>query len=665
VRISVVGASLLGAALFTLTAVRPAQAQYPRARRGQFELRGLDFRARGAWRQRTANIRAQRQALLAAGNLAMLNARVPGLAPVVTGNFQLPVVPIHFSNTDTTALFLTSDTTALKDLFFSPAPVGRPYSVKTYYEQLSNGFITMAGRVFPWVRADSTDLYYEDGCNGIGVLNTCPNGGARLGAMLLGALAKVSNGADSSTVWARFDNDGPDGIPNSLDDDGVVDFVTFLQPEVDGACGNTNIWAHRFVIEGLNNGSPYVTKTVRPGGGRIVVSDYIIQSALGGNSGCTPGQIMPIGTVAHETGHAFGLPDLYDTSPINPSEGIGEWGLMGSGNGARPYSPSRMEAWSLAELGWVTVDTLRTTGTMTLNPVATSDTVRVLPTQTPGQYFLLENRAAVESDTAQMNPAFARPKAPGLVVWQIDQARISAGNFSNTVNTGSVQGVALVQADGLNQLRTPGAGNRGDVGDSYPGSTGNTALDGGTLPALRTNAGKVVAGRIDSIRIGAGQVVLFRYRVERLLQVTAVGSGTGTVTASEPGNPLDGLSLTPGTVVTVTAAPAAGHLFGGWTGDTVSSDSALVLTMNRNWVLTALFTFVAPFTTAAAASDLLGVPALSAAQRTVLDDQGNQNGIYDLGDFLAWTTLSGQGASPAVMARLLGAAQPPRKGAAP
>ena len=52
-----------------------------------------------------------------------------------------------------------------------------------------------------------------------------------------------------------------------------------------------------------------------------------------------------------------------------------------------------------------------------------------------------------------MNPALNRPKSPGLYVWHIDQSRINAGSYANTINTGAVQGVALVQADGLNNLR--------------------------------------------------------------------------------------------------------------------------------------------------------------------------------------------------------------------
>lgn len=644
--------SLFGAIVLVLAAVSPAEAQYPRARPGQFEVRGLDFRPHGAWRTRTANIRATRQRLIAAGNVAQLNASMSGpSATVVTGSFKVPVVPIRFSDTNPSNLFAQSE---YQDLFFSLAPVGRPYSLKTYYEQLSNGNITMSGTVFPWTVADSSAAYYENGCNGVGVNSPCPDGGIRFGTLLLGALAKVSAGADSLTVWSSFDNDGPDGVPNSGDDDGYVDFVTFLQPEIDGACGTVHIWAHRYVIGGWNGGSPYVTKTPSASGGFIKVSDYTMQSGQGGNGACTAGQIMPIGTVAHETGHAFGLPDLYDTQ--GASQGIGEFGLMGSGNYARAYSPSRMEGWSLLELGWVKADTLTATGTITLNPVATSDSVRILKTQVSGEYFILENRAAVESDSAQMNPAYSRAKSPGLYIWHIDQTRINQGAFNNEINTGAIQGVALVQADGMNDLLN--GTNRGDVGDAFPGSTNKTSIDGNTAPGLRTNAGQLVAGRIDSIRIGAGPEVLFRFRFEKLLQVTKIGTGTGVVQATEPGNIAGGLSITPGTVVTLTAVPTPNHLFAGWAGDTTSTDAVLVLTVDRDWALTASFTFTAVFTTQAAANDLLGPAALSSAQRILLDQEGNNNGVYDLGDFLRWVTVSGQGVPPALMAKLLAAAGP-------
>jgi M6 family metalloprotease-like protein len=495
-----------------------SQAQYPRARRGQFEVRGLDFRHDGAWRKRVTAVRTARHRLLRARAFAALNSVSPGAAAPgrVTGRVFVPVLPIAFRNVPPP--FPASH---YEDLFFSPVPTGRPYSLKTFYEEVSNGNISVEGRVLGWVAADSTDTYYEDGCNGIGVLAPCPSRPvSRFGELLLGALTVVSQGPEGATIWGRFDNDGPDGIPNSGDDDGYVDFVTFLQPELDGACpSSTNIWAHRFVVRAWNGGSPYVTRTPYTGhpGQFLKVDDYIIQSAVGGSTSCDASALMPIGTLAHETGHAFGLPDLYDTD-LNSSavtQGIGEWGLMGSGNYARPYSPARFEAWSLFELGWVAVDTMSAARDVRLGPVASSDTVLYLPVPMTDEFYLLENRQAQESDSAQMNPAFGvRYKSPGLLVWHIDQGQVDAHGFQtdNRVNAGPIHGVALVQADGRNDLRQPGGGNRGDAGDSYPGAAGNSLLCRSTTPAPNDNQGGFAGFCLESIRQeSAGGAVAFRF----------------------------------------------------------------------------------------------------------------------------------------------------------
>ena len=506
------------ATVLWLLAPATLQAQYPRGRRGHFEVRGLDFRPNGAWRKRVSAVRSVRQRLLRARAFGALNSMAGGIAATnkVAGNVLVPVLPIAFKNVS--APFPAAE---YAHLFFTDRPLDRPYSLRTFYEEASNGNIGVSGRVLDWVIADSTDTYYEDGCNGIGVLAPCPaRPVSRFAELLLRALSVVSEGPEGGTLWGEFDNDGPDGLPNSGDDDGYVDFVTFLQPQVDGACpGSANIWAHRFVIRAWNGGSPYVTRTPYTGhpGQFLKVDDYIIQSAVGGASACDPSAIMPIGTLAHETGHAFGLPDLYDTD-LNSStstQGIGEWGLMGSGNYARPHSPARFEAWSLFELGWVSVDTLTSGREVRLGPVASSDTVLYLPVPGTDEFYLMENRQPEQSDTAQMNPEFGiRAKTPGLLVWHIDQGQVDAHGFrsDNRVNVGPVHGVALVQADGRNDLRQPGGGNRGDSGDSYPGASGNSTLCRTTTPAASDNQGAFAGFCLESIRqLTAAGPVGFRY----------------------------------------------------------------------------------------------------------------------------------------------------------
>jgi M6 family metalloprotease-like protein len=501
----------MGLAASSLVVV-PAAAQYPRARLGEFEVRGFDFDINGGWRRMAGRVMAQRSALLRAGGVALLNSSTN--KPVVRGNYFVPVVPIAYS--DVVPPFPTA---SYQDLFFSPTPTGRAWSVKTYYAAASRGNITLDGHVFPWVTVPHSAAYYQDGCNGIGVLSACPSHStSRMGELLLAALDSISNGPGADTVWNRFDNDGPDGIPNSGDDDGVIDVVAFLQPGVDGACGAPGIWSHRATIALWNNGQPYVTKTPRrDASGRpipgqfLTINSYTIQSAVGGDQACSGGQIMPIGTVTHETGHAFGLPDLYDTDPNSGTQGAGEWSLMSSGTYARPYSPSSFDAWSLVQLGWVNIDTLVSGVIGTAAPVQTSGTVYYARSAT-SLYFLLENRGAVGTDTAQMNPVWSHAKKPGLLVWQIDDDRIAQGILPlNRVNTGTRQGVALIQADGLNQLRTPFGGNRGDGGDPYPGLTGNQDFGLATLPAAVNWDGTSLDMRVDHISMAPDGTVTFRY----------------------------------------------------------------------------------------------------------------------------------------------------------
>ncbi len=684
----------------------------------------MDFRPTGAWRKRTAAIRGMRRSLVRSGELSLLNARTAfGGAARVTGSYQVPVVLIRPMNVAEPYL-----PAAYQDLFFSPAPATRPYSLKTFYEQLSNGNITLDGTVLGWVVADSSDTYYEAGCKGI----FCSAGLARLGLMLTGALNDLP-----SVDWRQFDNDGPDGIPDSGDDDGVVDFVAFVQPEVGGECGGSNIWSHRYTISGLTGGSPYVTTVDWAGhpGEKIKIDDYTIQGGVGGTTACDPAAIMPIGTVAHETGHAFGLPDLYNTD-LTASMGVGEWSLMGSGNYTRPYSPSRYDAWSLLELGWVAVDTIRTNGTITLNPVSSADTVLLIRVPLTDEFFLLENRQALESDSAQMDPSYARAKSPGLLVWHIDQGQVDAHGFNgdNRVNAVSPPGVALVQSDGRNDLLN--GANRGDRSDSWPGSLNRSRFSLTTAPAAVDNQGAYAGFILDSIRLatpGTPGPVTFRYTrrapsvfaaarqgpnilvngaaVNRLVDAfpagdvialdvptiqldssgqgrytfagwsnagartqsfisgaspdtviaafsaefqaryAIAGAGTGTVAVDSAGDFGPGVFLAEHDTVTFTATASLGSTFVRWSGDTSTTNRKLRLPMARGYAVTATFAAPVTVTLEQAVAVILGTGSLTAQQVQFLDDSGNRNGAYDLGDLLAYMDAHGLAPAPGPIAR--------------
>jgi M6 family metalloprotease-like protein len=537
----VVVAALLAVALLA----EPAAGQgrlHPR-----WETAGRDFRPDGVWRRRARAVTRERHRLLAEGATAELNAPLEGAAlaasasaaAAVGGTLAVPAILFSYPGVDS-ALFMRHPSQYQSVLFGATPPAGLPYSLRSFYSELSNGLLDVAGQTVGWARLDSVESAYTggrsaacqiynpigaDNCNGI----WSGTAYSRLLTGLREALAKVDPGVD----FSQFDNDGSDGFPNSGDDDGVVDVVAFLHATRDGACAtstNGHLWAHRSVVS-------FSTNDPSARGGTIQVRDYILQSALGGTGGCDTTQSMAIGTMAHELGHGLGLPDLYDAS--GASQGIGQWGLMGSGNWTTPASPARMEAWSLNELGWITVSPIASGGTVTAGPVATGDTtflIRAQGANPRGEYFLLENRQAVQADTAMIRTHCQISGSPpgcggGLLIWHLDSVKASGG----AVNAGLPHGVALVQADARGQLDVATGGNRGDAGDPYPGVSGNRAFSVATNPAAVRNVGGGFVGfAVDSIRqLVTGAEMAFRVRFGWPTLVRASDTNAVVVVASD------------------------------------------------------------------------------------------------------------------------------------
>jgi M6 family metalloprotease-like protein len=507
----------------------------------RWEIPGLDFNRNGVWRARGRSVARARADMLWRRDYPSLNAALvrtaAPAATAVTGTLLVPAIFLRYKDSNLATL---RDTAQYSAVLFGTAPSSlsppRPYTVRTYYEQLSNGLFSMQGKVLGWAALDSNEVTYTgtpgscfgnpfgtSNCNGI-------FSGVAIVDMQFGmaqALAKIeSTGVD----WGQFDNDGPDGIPNSIDDDGYVDMAIFVHPAQDGACGgttNNHIWSHRYQF--IN---PYVTTTPAHNGGFIRIRDYTFQSGVGGSTACDTSQIMAVGTAAHEAGHGLGLPDLYDLSFV--TEGIGEWGIMGSGNYASPLSPARMEAWSLAELGWVNVAPLTAGGTYSLGAAPLSDSafvIRPAGSNPRGEYFLVENREAAASDSALIRIHCARSNNPpgcggGLLIWHVDSVIAADNGFrqDNQINSLPVHGLALEEADGLRQLWCDDSGcNRGDAGDPYPGTSGNQVFSFNSIPPAVMNSDNSFVGfAIDSIRQPVPNgAMTFRVRFGQLTVVAA------------------------------------------------------------------------------------------------------------------------------------------------
>jgi hypothetical protein len=86
------------------------------------------------------------------------------------------------------------------------------------------------------------------------------------------------------------------------------------------------------------------------------------------------------------------------------------------------------------------------------------------------------------------------------------------------------------------------------------------------------------------LTMDANRSVTATFNPRYTLTVTTAGSGSGTVTA----NP-SGPTYAPGTSVTLTASPASGSVFTGWSGGCSGTSSTCTLTMNANTSVTATF----------------------------------------------------------------------------
>jgi len=367
-------------------------------------------------------------------------------------------------------------------LFGGAQPTG---TLRDYYREVSRGTFDVDGVATRWYMAPHPYSYYTAGQWGLG---TAPNNAQQM------AFDAVQL-ADPDLDFRLYDNDGPDGIPNSGDDDGYLDaiFVVHAGPggEETGAVSDDIIshkWNLPTVYTSLDGGSGIkaLTYTTEP------------EKWAGIAPFTTSNQLISIGVFCHEFGHVLGLPDLYDTrSDPAASEGIGEWDLMGSGNychrvgEALSTSPAHMSAWCKQRLGWVTPQQpLTDTAAATLAPVETGGAVYRLWTDgmDTGEYFLIENRQPVGFDAGLVRRSIENDSLPshGLLIYHVDESVADNNNpahkLLDVVEAGGVESVSgplgvqnldvhrrTVSAQSACGTAASITGNRGDRYDPWPG----------------------------------------------------------------------------------------------------------------------------------------------------------------------------------------------------
>ncbi len=322
-------------------------------------------------------------------------------------------------------------------------------TMRNYYNTVSYGQLDIVTVNLPsstgWMNMPQPYSAYAAGAYGYG---NYPNNAQKMAEDAVRA-------ADPLVDFSQYDNDG----------DGYVDtiFIIHSGPGSEFTNNPNDIWSHSWhtVNTPVVDGKKVYSYTTEP--------EFWVN----------PGDLT-MGVYAHELGHVFGLPDLYDTD--NSSAGVGYWSLMGYGSWNGPYpggsSPAFLDAWSRIKLGFVTPKIVSSNILGVQIPAAeNSPTIFRLWTNggTGNEYYLVENRQPTGYD--------AYLPGSGLLIWHIDDSKSgdTAECFAN--NNWECPGhyqVALEQADG--QWALEHKSNGGDAGDPFPGSTGSRNFSFNTLP---------------------------------------------------------------------------------------------------------------------------------------------------------------------------------------
>jgi immune inhibitor A len=421
------------------------------------------------------------------------------------GELRMVVVMTLFADSPP-APFSTGIT---QQLLFGQNPVG---NLTDFYRENSGARVTLTGSVLPWTRTGVTRAAATGSSLGLG-------DDAKIGEYLVSALERV----DPNVNFGQYDNDGPDGVPNSTDDDGFVDVAVFQYTEIAASCGGTGRgpWPHRSSVRGWT-GLPYSTDDRRPNGLPVMVDDYIMQSVVD-----CDGEPQTISTIAHETGHAFGLPDFYDSSAgILPAQRrwvLGCWTLMaagswGCGDGAsfgKVEKPSHMGAYEKQQLGWIEEMDAGTevNAQFTLPPVQASGKSLRIPLRGSDEYLLLEYRPNTSFDSGL--------PAGGVLMYHVDR---SLAMFP-CANCPRVYRVGLVEADANGKLvkMASEGGNRGEAGDVF---TGTRLLTDATAPSLKLNSG-FASNLALTITVEGGQARVHVLRRPDLTQAKVLGPYLG------------------------------------------------------------------------------------------------------------------------------------------
>ena len=404
------------------------------------------------------------------------NSPVPNLQLTRSDTFFIPLILVEFP--DASAIYEPSEFDSIMNQEgYTHLNYENTGSFRDFYQEISHGQFLPKADVSDWFTAPSVHDYY--GYN---------NGYQRVRQLVRDMVDALE---ESGFDWSKYDNDG----------DGYVDALNLVHQGPGAEEGDqTNIWSHKWNLGNL-----------------AVTYDNVTIDSYNMNPEIQNGNIVAIGVLAHEFGHALGLPDLYDTD--YSSTGSGKLALMASGSwgtsGNTPWYPATMIGWAKNELGWVDIVEIQDDqlGVSIEQSYSSNEVYRVNHSQIEEEYWLIENRQKIGSDTLITTP--------GLTIWHIND-NLAQGWAPN--NDEPYYGVGLEQADGMYALENGGPSNGADV---FPGDLNNREFSHSSNPNTTSLYGDPSLLRIDNIS-DPGTFMTFDVEYNELILASAsIEDGTG------------------------------------------------------------------------------------------------------------------------------------------
>ncbi len=395
------------------------------------------------WKQAYQKRNYSRSQLAERVHKAMKAPKRVGESTGVTGTKKGLLILVNFQDVE---MLNGNESQAIFDQMLNA--IGNPYgknygSVREYFRAQSYGQLDIEFDVVGPVTVSQNMSYY--GAND-------SEGNDKAPEKMVNEACQLVN---SEVDFSDYDWDGDGEVENI--------YVTYAgYGEADGGASNT-IWPHQYYLSAAS-------LSLKLDG--VKIDTYACGAELNGE-----GAISGIGTMCHEYSHCLGLPDFYDVD-YSGGHGMFDWDIMdgGSYNGDG-YCPAGYTAYERWFSGWLEPVELNSSRNVNgMKPIEDEPEAYIIYNDgNRNEYYMLANHQQKGWDKAE--------SGKGLLILHVDYSK-SVWDNNGPNDDPDHQRMTIIPADNKFNYRTY-QGDKyyyGNDGDTWPGSTNNTALTDTSTP---------------------------------------------------------------------------------------------------------------------------------------------------------------------------------------